>query len=174
VSAERPALLTDELRAMIGREVRYPAREPLGRASIRYYVLAVGDDNPLYTDDDYARAAGYRSVIAPPTLVCETCQYAHRPPDENGYIGHEWDLPVEGCRLIRAGNEYEFHRTVYPEDEISVTWRLEEIAERPLRGGGSQLFVTSLGRYENQDGELLAVNRETVVLQPMTDPEAAR
>ena len=33
------------------------------------------DDNPLYVDDAYAREAGYPSVIAPPTLVCETCQY---------------------------------------------------------------------------------------------------
>lgn len=160
-------LLTDELQAWIGREVTYEAHEELGRASIRYFALATRDDNPLYLDDAYARAAGYPSVIAPPTLACETCQYAHRPPDESGYIGHEWRLPIAACRLIRAGNDYDFFRPVLPTDRVSVIWKLEDITERPSSRGGTQLFVTSAARYVNQDGETLAVNRETVVYQPL-------
>lgn len=160
-------LLTDELQAWIGREVTYEAHEELGRASIRYFALATRDDNPLYLDDAYARAAGYPSVIAPPTLVCETCQYAHRPPDESGYIGHEWRLPIAACRLIRAGNDYDFFRPVLPTDRVSVIWKLEDITEQPSSRGGTQLFVTSAARYVNQDGETLAVNRETVVYQPL-------
>lgn len=164
-------LLTDELRALIGREVHYPAREELGRASIRYFALAMGDENPLYTDDDYAKAAGHASVIAPPTLVVETCQYAHRAPDRDGYIGHEWHLDVPDCRLIRGGNDYEFHRPVRPDDRIDVTWTLENIVEKPSSRGGTQLFVTSVARYRS-GGELLAVNRETLVYQPIAVPEA--
>lgn len=160
-------LLTDELRAWIGREAHYPAREELSRASIRYFALAVGDDNPLYCDDAYAREAGYDSVIAPPTLVVETSQYAHRPPDEDGYIGHAWDLPITGCRMIRAGNEYEFVRPVRPDDRISATWKLEDIVERPSSRGGTQLFVTSVARFFDAEGKLLALNREITVFQPV-------
>lgn len=160
-------LLTDALKAWIGREAHYPAREELSRASIRYFALAIGDDNPLYYDDDYARAAGHDGVIAPPTLVVETSQYAHRSPDADGYIGHAWDLPISDCRMIRAGNEYEFHRPVRPDDRISATWTLEAIVERPSSRGGSQLFVTSVGRFYAADGELLALNRETTVFQPL-------
>jgi acyl dehydratase len=167
------ALMTDELRAAIGRTVHYTAHEALGRAAIRYFALALGDPNPLYRDDDYARAAGHPSVVAPPTLVCETCQYADTPPGEDGYIGHEWDLPIDNVRLIRAGNEYEFTRPVLPGDEISVTWTIEDIEERHARRGGTQLYVTSLAVYDNQDGERLATNRETIVLQPLDPPGAA-
>jgi len=35
------------------------ACEELGRASIRYFALALGDENPLYVDDEYAREAEY-------------------------------------------------------------------------------------------------------------------
>jgi acyl dehydratase len=161
------ALLTEELRSWIGRTASYPALEELGRASIRYFALALGDDNPLYSDESYAQEAGYRTVIAPPTLVCETCQYANQQPSATGYIGHEWDLPIEGVRLIRAGHDYEFDRPAYPDDRISVTWTLADIEERPSRRGGTQLYVTSVAVYENQDGERLATNRETVVLQPL-------
>ncbi|MBM3489107.1 MAG: MaoC family dehydratase [Alphaproteobacteria bacterium] len=165
------ALLTDELKRWIGREAHYPAHEELGRASIRYFALALDDANPLYVDDAYARQAGYPSLIAPPTLVVETCQYAHRRPDETGYIGHEWHLPVQGCRLIRAGNDYEFFRPVLPDDRISVTWTLEDIAERPSSRGGTQLFVRSVARYRDDKGDLVAINRETIVLQPL-EPNA--
>lgn len=161
------ALLTDELKAWIGREAHYPAREELGRSSIRYFALAVGDDNPLYVDDAYAREAGYPSVIAPPTLICETCQYAHRPPNADGYIGHEWRLPVAGCRVIRAGNDYEFMRPLLPADRVSVTWTLENIVERSASRGGTQLFVTSVAVYRDAADQVVAINRETIVYQPL-------
>lgn len=160
-------LLTDELKGWIGRESHYPAREELGRASIRYFALALDDANPLYVDDAYAREAGYPSLVAPPTLVVETCQYAHRRPGEDGYIGHEWHLPISGCRLIRAGNDYEFFRPVLPEDRIAVTWTLEDIVERPSSRGGTQLFVSSVAHHRDAGGELVAINRETIVLQPL-------
>lgn len=162
------ALLTDELRSCIGREAHYPAREELGRASIRYFALAMGDPNPLYVDDDYARKHGYPSLIAPPTLIVETCQYAHQAPNADGYLGHEWHLPVPNTRLIRAGNDYEFMRPILPTDRICVTWTLEDIAEKPSSRGGTQLFVSSVARYRDAQGELVAVNRETIVLQPLS------
>ncbi len=161
------SLLNDELKAWIGREAVYPAREELGRASIRYFALAMGDENPLYQDEAYAREAGYDDIVAPPTFVVETCQYAHRPPNEHGYMGHAWHLPISGCRMIRAGHEYEFMRPVLASDRVSVTWTLEDMVERKSRRGGTQLFVTSVARYYDDGEELIAVNRETTVYQPL-------
>lgn len=160
-------MLTDELKRWIGREFRYTAPEEIGRASIRYFALAIGDGNPLYVDEEYARAAGYPSVIAPPTFVCETNQYAHRAPDEDGYIGHAWKLPISGCRMIRGGHEYEFFRPTLPADRLSVTWRLDDISERRSSRGGSMLVVIASATYTNQNGEMLARNRETLIYQPL-------
>ena len=57
-------LLTPELMAMVGLEACYTAPEELGRASIRYFAVAVGDHNPLYTDDaDGALAPALRRAI---------------------------------------------------------------------------------------------------------------
>lgn len=161
------SLLTDELKQWIGREAYYPAREELSRASIRYFALALGDKNPLYVDDNYAQMAGFPSVIAPPTFVVDTCQYAHQPPDDSGYSSHEWKLPISGYRVVRAANEYEFLRAVLPIDRVSVKWTLEDILEKSSSRGGTQLFVISVGRFFDGDGELIAVNRETQVLQPI-------
>jgi acyl dehydratase len=161
------ALLTDELKSWIGKVRHYPAREELGRASIRYFALALRDDNPLHLDDAYARAAGYPSLIAQPTLVVETGQYAHQAPDDDGYFAHEWHLPAPGCRIVRAGNDYEFMRPVLPDDRISVTWKLESMVEKSSKRGGTQIFVTSVATFADAAGQTVAVNRETQVLQPL-------
>jgi len=161
------SLLTAELKQWIGREFRYTAPEEIGRASIRYFALAVGDDNRLYFDDEYARAAGYAGVIAPPTFVCETNQYVHRQPNADGYIGHWWQLPITGCRMLRGGHEYEFLQPVTPADRITVTWRLDDIAERISSRGGSMLMVSSTATITNQRGETLARNRETLIFEPL-------
>ena len=80
-------LLTDELKSWIGRKVSYTAPEELGRASIRYFALALGDDNPLYRDEEFARKTRHGGIIAPPTFICETNQYMDAAPNEDGYIG---------------------------------------------------------------------------------------
>lgn len=139
----------------------------MGRAGIRYFALALGDENPLYVDEAYAREAGYPSVIAPPTFVCETNQYAHRAPNDDGYIGHAWELPITGCRMVRGGHDYEFSRPVLPSDRISVTWRIEDISEHHSGRGGTLLVVVAAATFTNQDGEMLARNRETLIYQSL-------
>ena len=159
------SLLTPEIEALIGTERAYTAPEPLGRAAIRYFALAIGDTNPLYTDPDAAAAAGYDDVIAPPTLILETNQFSDRPRDDEGYIGHSWDISIPGTRLIRGGNEYEFGRPAHPSDQITVTWRITDIRERTTSKGVPMVIVASVATYTTETGEVLARNTETVIHQ---------
>jgi acyl dehydratase len=156
-------LLTHDIRALVGREVTYTAPEELGRAAIRYFATAVGDDNRLYTDAAYARQHGYDDVIAPPTLICETNQYAAVARDDEGHAGHSWHLELPNTRQVRGGNSYEFHQPVRPTDRITATWRIRDVAERTTGGGADMLIVTSRASYTNQRGELLATNEETII-----------
>jgi len=120
----------------------------------------------LFYDAAFARDTRHGGVIAPPTLVCETNQIFQNPPDGNGYIGHNWPLPLPSSRFIRGGNEYEFHQPVRGDDLITVTWRIVDIFERETSRAGVVIFVLSEARYTNQHGDLLAVNRETNIHQP--------
>jgi len=157
------SLLTDQVRSFLHQKASYTAPEPMGRSAFRYFARAVGDDNPLYDDVEFARAAGYRDVIAPPTLICETNQYVDRPRDEDGYIGHTWNLPLEGCRQVRGGNSYEFFQPLYPDDVVRADWEITAMEERTSGGGHPMLVVTSVARYSNQYGDLLATNTETLI-----------
>jgi hypothetical protein len=62
-------VITTELREWIGRKTPLRPLEIISAADVRRYVDATGDANPLWLDDDFARDAGYRSRILPPTLV---------------------------------------------------------------------------------------------------------
>jgi len=159
-------LLTPEIEAFRGRVVEYEAPEELGRSAIRYFATAIGDENPVYTDDAAARAAGFPSVIAPPTLVCETNQGVVRPRDAEGYIGHTWDLPITGCRTIRGGNEYVLHRPVVPTDRITTRWELADLVEKESHGR-SMLIVTSVATYRTETGEVVATNTDTIIYQEL-------
>jgi len=156
-------LLTDELSRRIGETAVYTAPESVGRASIRYYALAVGDDNLLYTDAATAREAGYRDVIAPPTWITETNQYMPGARTDEGYMGHGWGIEIPNTRLVRGGNSYTFDHPVHPDDIITATWRIDDATERTTSKGLDMLIVTSSATYTNQDGTRLATNTETLI-----------
>ncbi|MCY4517183.1 MAG: MaoC family dehydratase N-terminal domain-containing protein [Acidimicrobiaceae bacterium] len=149
-------LLTDEVRAALGSTVTYAAPEPLGRASIRYFALAIGADPQRWRDE------------APPTLICETAQLTGRAvPDPNSYLGHVWELPLPvPCAMFRGGNDYQFHRPARFDDVIETTWTLTDATERQDRAGGSLLFVTAEAAY-TANGGLLATNTETMIFRPL-------
>lgn len=153
----------EQLRARLGETRTYTAPEELGAAACRYFALAVGDDNPLYSDAALARAHGLPGVTAPPTLVCETNQYAGLPADDEGYAGHTWGLTVPGTRTVRGSNSYVFERRVRPDDVVTATWEIVDVAEKTSRSGAAMVVVTSRATYADQAGALLATNDETIV-----------
>jgi acyl dehydratase len=147
------SLLTDEVRALVGRTATYTAPEPLGRAAIRYFATATGDDNLQHLAGE----------VAPPTLVCETNQFTGLSRDAIGYAGHGWGFHLPGTREVRGGNSYRFHQPVLPDDVVTARWEVTDVTERTTGGGQSMVIVTSLATYTNQDGDLLVENEETLI-----------
>ena len=149
-------LLTPDVRAALGSTYTYAAPEPLSRASIRYFALAIGADPGRWTDE------------APPTLICETAQLTGRAvPDGNSYLGHTWELPLPvPCAMFRGGNDYRFERPARFDDVITTTWTLTDATERRDRAGGSLLLVTAEARY-TAGHDLLATNAETMIFRPV-------
>ena len=61
----------DRLRRVMNVELE--ARDPFNRYAspdtIRHFTHAIGDDNPLFTDEDYAASTRWGCPVAPPTFL---------------------------------------------------------------------------------------------------------
>ena len=92
----------------------------------RGFSLGAGDTNPLYTDEDYARATRWGTVVAPPCILLgagipegRDLTPAEREAGRGGglpgvhgmYAGHDWEWyqpMVEGDRIHRVQYEAGF------------------------------------------------------------------
>jgi len=145
------SVITDEMRAVIGVESE-PSVYEIEKEPIRRWAEAIGDPNPLYHDEEYAKKRGYRSLVAPPAFVA---QYSY-PVKAGGRP--RFSSPF--TRNLNGGNEYEFFKPVQAGDVITATTKVVDIYEREGRLG-KMLFVISETTYKNQDGEIVAKARNT-------------
>ena len=72
-AADQPRHRPTAERPCVGQARRAPppprASDPVNEPMISHWVEAMGDFNPVYVDDDAARAAGFPGIIAPPTML---------------------------------------------------------------------------------------------------------
>ena len=157
-----------DIKGLLGREWVYTAPEGMGRASIRKYALAIGDDNPLYYDQEYASKTRYGGIIAPPTMVCETW---HHMGGELAESGAPANRPVlEFGAEIRGGNEYTFLRPLRPEDVLTAHWKVSDIREREGKTGKLIILQYEM-TYTNQKMYTLAVHKETTLFRVSDSPQ---
>ncbi|MDO8670410.1 MAG: MaoC family dehydratase N-terminal domain-containing protein [Dehalococcoidia bacterium] len=145
------SLITDEMRALIGIESE-PGIDEIEKGAIRKFADALGDTNPLYHDEEYAKKTKYGGIIAPPTFFC-TLQPGP---------GKELNAP-QLTRKLNGGSEFEIFQVLRPGDVISTTVKLAELTERDGKMG-KMLFRTIELTYKNQKGELVGKGRNTLIL----------
>jgi acyl dehydratase len=130
------------------------------------YAIAVGDLNPVYFDDDAARAAGYPGIIAPPNFLTSVLGWEAGPPEpellEDGTEAKILVPEIRGLRLMGGGHELTYGQPVRPGDVVTARRKLVDLYEREAKFG-QLLFAISDIRYTNQRGEHLVTCRETVI-----------
>src|SRR6266480_5700911 len=107
----------------IGKE--YPsARYAVGREKVREYAAAVGEANPIHSDLEAARAAGYADVVAPPMFAVVYSAPAMAPAVLDPEVGIDLALMVHG------GQEFAWGKPVVAGDEITTMASVKDISER--------------------------------------------
>lgn len=168
MAAEEP-LITEEARAFIGKEDTVCLGE-VTLCGIQRYAVAVGDINPLYFDEEWARRSAYGGIIAPPNFLTAIIGWGSGPSEaELGPDGlppaDELRLPLRGVsRAMGAGQELEFLVPVRPGDRFT---RISKIVDMAERGGRSGRFVliTTEQRYVNQKGEVAVICRSSTIMR---------
>jgi len=140
-------------RSLIGRESE-PAVHEIEKGQIRRFTEALGDPNPIYQDEAAARAAGFPSLVAPPTFATSLTN--------NERFRHSLDL---GTRSILLGEQQiEFSRPIVAGERITVVTRVADVQERAGASGPSDVLVLE-DEGKDEKGELVFRTRATLILR---------
>ncbi len=126
------------------------------RDTIFNFAEAVGDANPLWTDEAYAAKSRFGGLTAPPTFLYAV---THGSTPANGAPGRP---PRPDLALLYAGADLEFHAPIRRGDSFTVSGRAVGTERKVSKALGTLLFTTGETSYRNQRGDLVGVIRPTV------------
>lgn len=140
-------------KSLTGRESE-PAVHEVEKGMIRRFAEALGDPNPLYVDEEAARAAGFAGLVAPPTFPAVLAV--------NDRFRHSLDL---GTRSLLLGEQQlEYGRPLVAGDRITVRSRVAEVQEKAGPSGPMDVIVIE-DEARGADGEVVFRSRETFILR---------
>lgn len=152
--------ILSQLKSLVGYEVEFSDDQAIEEGMIKRFAEAIGDDNPLYHDREFAQKSPFRGIIAPPTFVFEWNHHEVLTVDEDGAHLAGVALPRQS---VRAGNEYEFIQPLRPGDIITTKSRVAEVYEKQGRSG-TMTFVVCESTYTNQENRLLGIQRSSLIV----------
>jgi acyl dehydratase len=119
------------------------------KGAIRKFAEAVGDLNPLWTDEEVSKSSSGGGVVAMPTFLRSMRPERPQLP---------FDLPFQ--RLLDAGSEWEYFQPVRPGDRITAVSKLTDISERSGKLG-TMIFMIVIISYTNHFGQVVATQQST-------------
>jgi acyl dehydratase len=142
---------------------------PVDPVQARRFAYAATDENPVYFDDEAARAAGYDRAIAPPMYVCSMFDHAAGPPEDelkaDGVARGIFPSVVRpDSALLGGGQEVDFLAPVHLGDVLEVTRTLADHYRRPSQRFGELEFVVVESRLVNQEGTLAVRIVDTLIV----------
>ncbi len=172
--------LDEQLQSFVGLSTGPVQRAPdaVNLPMIRHWVEAMGDHNPVYVDDEAARAVGFPGIIAPPTMLqawimrglraSQASDAARAQRDTGGETGgHPKDdspsdrlmalLDEHGFTSVVATNcDQHYDRPLVPGDHLEVTSTIDAVSGQKATGLGVGHFITTKLEYADQDGRVVA------------------
>jgi acyl dehydratase len=124
------------------------------KGTIRRLADALGDPNPLYTDEEAARAAGHAGLLAPPIFPAVLAV--------NDRFRHSLDLGTRS--LLLSEQQFEYGRPIVAGDRIIIRNRVADVQEKSGPSGPMDVIVIE-AEGRSPEGEIFFRSRETLVLR---------
>ena len=133
-----------------------PATLEIERGRLRFFAKAIGETNPIYTDEAAAQAAGYPSLPAPPTFIMAG------ELDADTIRTALVEMGVDINRILHGEQQFTFHAPVCAGDTISFASTFSDIYGR--RNGGLE-FIVKETTMTTQHGAKVADARSVLVVR---------
>lgn len=124
------------------------------KGRLKFFAKAIGETNPIYFNEQAAKDAGHRSLLAPPTFPFTLSLESEDPfPVVSA-------LKLDIGRILHGTQEFEYLGAIYAGDTITVSAKIVDIFDKK---GGALEFVALQYSFSNQQGEVVAKSTNTLV-----------
>ncbi len=137
--------------ALVGKQYP-PVRYEVGREKLREFARAVGETDPVYHDEQAARAAGHPDLPAVPTFPVVVSLRA------GNLVYADPELGLDYSRVVHGEQEFTYDRPVRAGDRLVATGR---IADVQVKGSHEVLVVET--RITTEAGEPVCTARSTLI-----------
>jgi len=146
-------IITDKMKQLVGKKLS-PVTFEIEKGALKNTADAIGDPNPLWQNEEYARNSKYGSIIASPTFLLSL------KVNEMVTFINEIDCPLK--RLLNGGCTIEYLQPIKAGDTITVAAELADLQERAGKAG-QMLFMIFKLTFTNQRDEPVARLQNTVI-----------
>lgn len=146
-------------------------RDPVNSPMIHNWVEAMGDSNPVYLDEQAARAAGFDGIVAPPAMAqVWTMRGLHGVRSDDDPLGRATELFDEaGYTSVVATNcDSVYHRYLRPGDEVTLSSELVEVVGPKQTALGEGWFFTTHNTWRVGDDVVAEMDFRILKFKPGT------
>lgn len=137
---------------------------PITEERVKRFAQAVGENNPVFYDDDAAREQGLPGPIAPPTFT--VTQIFEVPREERE---RRLGANLEYARVLHGEQEFTYKRLPVVGEVLTGTMTISKDFEKEGKRGGSMRFVTYETKYTDEGGDEVLTAHYTLI-QTAKDP----
>ena len=156
-------MIAEEVQQFTGK-IAPPIVREVEKGAIRKYSDAVGNDNPIYRDEEYASKSSYGGIIAPPGFFGWPMKPVASSTGLADIVGDlQQALSNAGFpRILDGGISYEFYLPVREGDILVASPRVSKVVEKEGKSGAMMVcdFETT---YINQYGDMVARSNQTFI-----------
>ena len=130
-----------------GKSEPRTGRDPVNQPMIHHWVDAIGDKNPIYVDEEAAKAAGHPGIVAPPAMIQvwtmgglgqgrsddDPLSKIMNLFDDAGYVG-----------VVATNCEQTYHRYLTPGEQLTVHAEITDVVGPKQTALGEGFFINQL------------------------------
>ena len=153
---------------------------PIDRTAILDFAAAIGETNPIYWDEAYAKSTPLGDVVAPPTFGIASAHWnpdyglrgPRRIPARKVEKAASEGAPRSGggagggnlTRVLHAEQRFEYKKPLQPGMRLTVSERRGNTWEKEGKRGGKLVFTEGITEYRDPQGELVLVATSVSVI----------
>lgn len=126
------------------------------RGRLRFFAKAIGETDPVYTDETAAREAGYADLPAPPTFLFAA------ELDSGALFALLDRLGVPLGKVLHGEQRFEYLAPVVAGDTVTVSSRIADLYDKK---NGALEFIEIESQAVNQHGTPVARLRSVTVVR---------